>query len=307
MQHDASQHGRHRRHGQHRWNRRHGWNRRRRRRLTPPRGWERRSPRLPARGVLLTVAYDGGPFAGFAPQPGQRTVAGELLGAVRAVDPAVREIRGASRTDAGVHARGQRVAFDTEASVPPRGWVLAVTRHLPREIAVRRAAFVAPGFTPRFQSRGKHYRYLVLRDPVRDPFLDGRVWRSPSFADADAIARARREAQLALGTHDFAAFRSSADERTNTVRTVRAIDVTVDPADPRLLRVDVEGDAFLHNMVRILVGTLADVARGRLPEGAVTRALASHDRGDAGITAPGEGLYLERVLLDDEGTDAWPP
>jgi tRNA pseudouridine38-40 synthase len=259
------------------------------------------------RGVLLTVAYDGGPFAGFAPQPGQRTVAGELLGALRAVDPRVSEIRGASRTDAGVHAYGQRVAFDTTLGVPPRGWVLGVTRHLPREIAVRRAAWVAPGFSPRFTSRGKRYRYLILRDPARDPFLEGRAWRSPSFAGEDAVARVRREAALALGTHDFAAFRSSADERTNTVRTVRALDVTEDPADPRLLRVDVEGDAFLHNMVRILVGTLAEVARGRLAEGAIARALASRDRRDAGITAPGEGLYLVEVLLDEEGEGAWPP
>ena len=255
---------------------------------------------------MLTVAYDGGPFAGFAPQPGQRTISGELLGALQAVDPAVRAIRGASRTDAGVHAHGQRVAFDTTTDIPPRGWVLAVTRHLPREIAVRRAALVPAGFSPRFTSGGKRYRYLILRDPVRDPFLDGRAWRSPSFADDEAVARARREAQAALGTHDFAAFRSSADARTNTVRTLRAVDLVEDPRDRRLLRVDLEGDAFLHNMVRILVGTFADVARGRLAEGAVARALASRDRRDAGITAPGEGLYLEEVLLGDEGTAAWP-
>lgn len=264
------------------------------------------SPAGESRGILLTVAYDGGPFAGFATQPGQRTVAGELLGAVQAVDPRVREIRGASRTDAGVHAHGQRVAFDTSASVPPRGWVLAVSRHLPREIAVRRAAVVAPGFAPRFASRGKRYRYLVLRDPARDPFLEGRAWRSPSFDGAGAIERAQREAALAVGTHDFAAFRSSADERTNTVRTVRSLTVTVDPGNPRLLRIDVEGDAFLHNMVRILVGTLADVARGRFAEGTIARALASRDRRDAGLTAPGEGLYLMEVLLDEQGADAWP-
>src|SRR5512140_1763232 len=112
-------------------------------------------------GVLLTVAYDGRPFAGFAPQPAQRTVAGELLGALRTVDPAIREIRGASRTDAGVHARGQRVAFDSAATIPPRGWALAVTRHLPAEIAVRRAALVPEGFSPRFNNRGKRYRYLI--------------------------------------------------------------------------------------------------------------------------------------------------
>ncbi len=225
---------------------------------------------------------------------------------MQAIDPHVREIRGASRTDAGVHARGQRVAFDTSMDVPPRGFTLAVSRHLPREIAVRRASVVAPGFSPRFSSRGKRYRYLVLRDPVRDPFLDGRAWRCASFDGEGAVERARREAALAVGTHDFAAFRSSADERKGTVRTVRALDVTVDPRDARLLAVDVEGDAFLHNMVRILVGTLADVARGRLPEGTIARALGSRDRRDAGITAPPDGLYLEEVLLDDEGADPWP-
>lgn len=256
--------------------------------------------------VLLTVAYDGGPFAGFVVQPGQRTVAGELLGALRAMDPKVREIRGASRTDAGVHARGQRVAFDTETSIPPRGWALGVSRHLPDEISVRRAAIVPEGFSPRFSNRGKRYRYLVLRDPVRDPFLEGRVWRAPGTLDAAAIERASRECEAAIGTHDFGAFRSSADEREVAVRTIRSLTVTVDPADDRVVRFDVEGDAFLHNMVRILVGTLVDVARGHKPAGTIARALASRDRGDAGITAPSSGLYLEEVLLDEEGHDAWP-
>lgn len=257
-------------------------------------------------GVLLTVAYDGRPFSGFAPQPGRRTVAGELLGALQAVDPKVGGLRGASRTDAGVHARGQRVAFDTALEIPARGWALGLARHLPAEIAVRRAAFVDEGFTPRFASRGKHYRYLILGDPARDPFLEGRAWRLAGFAGEEAIERARREASLAVGTHDFAAFRSSADERANTVRTLRSIDISPDPNDGRLYRVDVEGDAFLHNMVRILVGTVADAALGRLAPGAIARALVSRERKDAGITAPAEGLYLERVMLDDEGRDPWP-
>jgi tRNA pseudouridine38-40 synthase len=258
-----------------------------------------------ARGVLLTVAYDGRPFAGFAIQPGQRTVAGELLGALRAIDPAIREVRGASRTDAGVHARDQRVAFDSAAPLPARGWALAATRHLPDEIAVRRAAFVRPGFVPRFESLGKRYRYVILRDAVRDPFWSGRAWRLEGLGD-DAIAAARAEAALAVGTHDFAAFRSSADERVSTTRTLRSLDVSVDPGDPRVVRVDVEGDAFLHNMVRILVGTIVDVARRRHPPGAIARALGSRDRRDAGITAPPDGLSLERVMLNEEGTEGWP-
>jgi tRNA pseudouridine38-40 synthase len=260
----------------------------------------------PPAGVLFTVAYDGGPFAGFAPQPEQRTIAGELLGALQAVDPSIREIRGASRTDAGVHALGQRVAFDPGRDIPPRGWALATNRHLPREIAIRRAALVPRGFTPRFASAGKRYRYLLLRSPVRDPFLDGRVWRAEGIEADEALARAASEAASAVGTHDFAAFRSSADPRENTVRTLRAVTVERDLVDPRLVRVDVEGDAFMHNMVRILVGTIVDVARKRLAPGAIARALASYKRTDAGITAPPDGLYLLHVMLPDEGREGWP-
>lgn len=258
------------------------------------------------RGVLLTVAYDGRGFAGWAPQPSQRTIAGELLGALRAIDPTIAEVRGASRTDAGVHARGQRAAFDTQADVPMKGWVLGVTRHLPAEIAVRRAASVRVGLVPRFENAGKRYRYTLLADPVRDPMLDGRVWRLPELCPASAVARAAAEAPLAEGKHDFAAFRSAADERTSTERTLRRVRLVTDPADARLLHVEVEGDAFLHNMVRILVGTIVDVARGRIAPGAIERALRSGDRRDAGITAPPDGLCLERVELRDEGDGAWP-
>lgn len=262
---------------------------------------------MSAAGVLLTVAYDGRSFAGFAPQPGQRTIAGELLAAVRTLDPSVQEMRGASRTDAGVHARGQKVAFDAERAIPPRGWVLGVTRSLPPEIAVRRASVVPVGFTPRFEAAGKLYRYTLLLDVVRDPFLEGRVWRLGDLSAPGAIGRAREEAKSAVGTHDFAAFRSSADERPSTIRTLRAVDVIEDAGDPRLVHVEVRGDAFMHNMVRILVGTLVDVARDRLPEGAIARAIASKDRRHAGITAPPDGLCLERVDLKDEGHSPWPP
>lgn len=259
-----------------------------------------------ARGILLSVAYDGRPFAGFARQRDQRTVAGELLGALRAIDPSIREVRGASRTDAGVHARDQRVAFDTEAPLPPRGWVLATTRHLPEEIAIRRAAVVPVGFTPRFESVRKRYRYVILRDKTRDPFLHRRAWRLEGLTSDDALDRARAEAAAATGTHDFAAFRTSVDERTSTIRTLHDVALSIDPSDARLVRIDVEGNAFLHNMVRILVGTIVDVARGHLAPGAVARALASRDRRDAGITAPPDGLYLEHMVLRHDGEDPWP-
>jgi tRNA pseudouridine38-40 synthase len=257
-------------------------------------------------GILLSIAYDGRRFAGFARQPDQRTIAGELLGALQAVDPHIRDIRGCSRTDTGVHAWDQRVAFDPKLPIPPRGWALGLGRHLPEDIAVRRAAHVPAGFVPRFASVRKRYRYRLIGDPLRDPFLEGRAWRLPERIDDAALEALREEALPLLGTHDFAAFRSSADVRKHSTRTLFSIEPERDPSDARCVWINVEGNAFLHNMVRILVGTLVDVIRGRKPPGAAARALASLDRNDAGITAPPDGLVLDRVWLDNEGEDAWP-
>ena len=257
--------------------------------------------------VLLTVAYDGRGFAGYALQRDHRSVAGELLRAIQTVDPSVTAVRGASRTDTGVHARGQRVAFDPQRRLAPRGWVLALAQRLPTDVAVKRGALVPAGFTPRFCCSGKHYRYTVLREPVRDPFWEGRAWRVSELARPGALERMNEEGLAALGTHDFRAFRSAADDRTNTVRTMRRLTASACEGEQRLVHIDVEGDAFLHNMVRILVGTLVEVGRGRRAPGAIARALASGQRTDAGITAPANGLCLEAVQLHDEGTEAWPP
>jgi tRNA pseudouridine38-40 synthase len=254
-------------------------------------------------GVLLSVAYDGSTFHGFAPQPDQRTVAGELLGALRAIDPAIREVRGASRTDAGVHARDQRVAFDPSRAYPLTAWTHGAQKHLPDAISIRQAWEVEEGFSPRARSIEKTYRYHLLADASRDPFLTGRAWRVPEI-DARAIEQMRQEAEVAVGTHDFAAFRGAADQRETTTRTLREVAVRALDHDPRVVVIDVTGDGFLYNMVRIIVGTLVDVGRGRKEPGAIFRALASKDRRDAGITAPPDGLYLERYVL--EGDEARP-
>lgn len=254
--------------------------------------------------MLLEVAYDGTAFHGWAAQAGARTVEETLHGAVLALDPRASRLRGTSRTDAGVHAEGQLVGFDTGRDIPARGWTLGLNQHLPEDVAVRAARAVPIGFSPRFASRGKRYRYRVLVDPVRDPPWRTRAWR---VSELDPAVMAR-EGEAALGMHDFAAFRSAGDERATTVRTLTRVDVERE-ADPRVVCVVVEGDAFLYNMVRILVGTMVDVARGRLAAGALARALETRERRDAGITAPAHGLVLEQVHLDlPEGTgERWPP
>lgn len=257
------------------------------------------SPRdFPQHGVLLTVAYDGGPFHGWAPQKDLITVSGELLSAVQTMDSAVLELRGASRTDSGVHSRGQLVAFDATKLVSPTGWCRGLSSKLPPTISVRAARPVPVRFSPRFSSAGKRYVYTVLCDRFRDPFHDPFSWRIAKELDIDKM---RRAAGLILGSHDFAAYRSATDQRESTFRTMLRIDIDSDAADPRLLRFTVEGTGFLHNMVRILVGSLADIGADKLPETALADALVTKNRVTLGTTAPAQGLLLDEVFLDPVG------
>jgi tRNA pseudouridine38-40 synthase len=254
-------------------------------------------------GVLLKVAYDGNAFSGWAAQKDARTVEDTLRGAILALDPRAEGPRGSSRTDAGVHAEGQLAAFDAHLAMPPRGWVLTLNQHLPEDVAVRSAQLVPTGFSPRFASKKKRYRYDLLLDKVRDPLLGGRTWRIGYDMDMDRI---EREAKTIVGTHDFVAFRSAGDERANTVRTIHTVELM--RIDDRRWSIAIEGSAFLYNMVRILVGTLVDVGRGHLEEGAIARALAGKDRALAGQTAPAHGLTLQwiDVELPAEAGERWP-
>lgn len=255
-------------------------------------------------GILVEVAYDGSAFSGWATQKDTRTVEDTLHGAILAVDPKASPPRGTSRTDAGVHAEGQLAAFDANVTMPPRGWVLTLNQHLPDDVAVRSARHVPAGFAPRFASRKKQYRYDLLLDKVRNPLFSSRTWRIGYDMD---MARMEREARAIVGTHDFAAFRSSGDERIDTVRTIHS--VRLDRVSERLASITIEGTAFLYNMVRILVGTLVDVARGHLEEGTISRALIGKDRALAGQTAPAHGLTLVwiDVALPEGSGERWPP
>jgi tRNA pseudouridine38-40 synthase len=260
-------------------------------------------------GVLLQIAYFGTGFRGWASQREGRTVQAEVLGAIRAVDPRAGAPHGTSRTDAGVHAEGQIATFDATLDIPPRGWVLALNQHLPDDVSIRRAWRTPPGLRPSDVVKAKRYVYRVLLDRVRDPLWKDRAWRIGWGVD---LAKLAREGASLVGTHDFGAFRSSHDARTHTVRTIRRFEAGVEApggSDPRVVAIIIEGNAFLYNMVRIAVGTLMDIARGKLEEGTVARAFETRDRKTLGTTAPAHGLTLEHVDMElpEEVSAPWPP
>lgn len=267
------------------------------------------------RGVRLTLAYDGTGFAGFQRQPGSRTIQGALEAAIAHVTQCPVTVRGAGRTDAGVHAEGQVVAFDTERELPPRRWLLALNRYLPEEISVQAVSECAPGYDPRFDALDKLYRYLFYRGLARHPLLRNRAWQltraglAGDEAELDSVAcsldlSAMREAARSLvGTHDFRAFRAADDVRDNTLRTLYRVELLEEfRAQPHLLALEIQGNAFMKNMVRIIAGTLIAVGRGRLSAADVTALLTTTaTRSRYSETAPAHGLTLVRVSLGRQG------
>ncbi len=262
-------------------------------------------PPVSLHGVRLVVAYDGADFAGWQEQPAQRTVQSVLEEAISSMAGHAVKVRGAGRTDSGVHAEGQVAAFDAVRLIPPRGWMLGINRLLPVDLAVRAAFECAPGYNPRYDALDKLYRYVLLLGDPRDPHWRGRAWHvARVHTDGDGSRRLDLDALRAgaarlVGTHDFGAFRAADDERAVTVRTIH--DIQVLPTylgHPDLLAIEVRGTAFLKQMVRILVGTLLEVGRGkRAPESLSALLVPGAARGSAGITAPAHGLTMVRVRL----------
>ncbi len=255
--------------------------------------------------MLLSIAYDGRPYHGFAVQPGQLTVSSALLGALQAIDPAIDRLYACSRTDRGVHARDQRAVFTPSKDLALTAWTHGANGRLPPSLSIRKAWRVPDEFFPRAHVVSKTYRYTLLLDEMRDPFFDGFAWRLTGLTRDAAVVAMTTEAQAIVGTHHFAAFRGAQDEREDPTRTLFRCDVSAAPHDERIVWVDVTGSGFLYHMVRIIVGALVDIARGRLDPGAFTRALASGNRRMLGITAPPDGLCLQSYDL--RGIDSGEP
>ncbi len=234
--------------------------------------------------IALGIEYDGTDFLGWqrlGHGPAIQAVVEEALAFVAAAP--VRVVC-AGRTDAGVHARCQVIHFDTSAERCERAWVLGVNSRLPPSIAVRWAVRVPGDFHARFSARARRYRYRILNRAVR-PALEARylTWeRVPLRAEAMHAA-----AQALVGEHDFSAFRSVGCQAHSARRRVHAIDVVRDGDEVVL---EIEANAFLHHMVRNIVGSLLPIGRGERPVAWIAELLAGGDRARAGPTAPARGL-----------------
>ena len=253
--------------------------------------------------VLLWLAYKGTRYAGFQVQPNAPTVCQTLQDAMQAVLGARPDVKGCSRTDAGVHAGQYFFHMDTGSRIPVDAAVRAMNVNLPGDIAVLSCREVPPSFHARYSVLWKEYTYKIWNAPVRSPFYDGLMLMHPYPLDEALMDRCAKEF---IGTHDFRGFCSTGskakptilDGGESTVRTVFAASVR---REGDVVLFTVRGDGFLYNMVRIMAGTLLLTGLGRLEPGDLTEIIKSGDRTRAGVTAPAAGLYLTRVSYTPYG------
>ena len=252
-------------------------------------------PRPVLRRWALGIEYDGGGFSGWQRlsrpgepdrRPDEPTVQSAVEQALSFVAGMPVQVTCAGRTDAGVHASCQVVHFDGPAQRDPRGWVLGTTTRLPRAVAVRWCLPVDNDFHARFSARARRYRYSILNRPMR-PALH-RQYLSWERRPLDAAAM-HEAAQALVGEHDFSAFRTVHCQAPHARRELQHIAVL---RDGETVAVEVQANAFLHHMVRNIVGSLLEVGAGLRPPGWVAEVLAGRDRNLAGPTAPAAGLVF---------------
>lgn len=238
----------------------------------------------------LDIAYDGSRFAGWAAQPGQRTVQGELESGLERILREQIELTVAGRTDSGVHATGQVASFPYERELPDQ-LAERLNAVLPHDVAVLAAAEAAEGFDARHSAKARVYRYRVLMSRVRDPFEERRAlwWRHR--VDRALLDEA---AAAVVGKHDFTAFTPTQTEHVLFERNVDACE-WADESGREVVAMQIEAPSFMRNQVRVLVGTMLEVAGGRRSLDEFRALLGGASRDAAGETAPPHGLYLSAV------------
>lgn len=236
------------------------------------------------------ISYDGSGFSGYQVQPNKRTVQSQIEAVLAKIHKGSHvKIAASGRTDAGVHARGQVIHFDSPLSLPPEKWELAINSMLPEDISVISVEKADSTFHARFDASGKEYRYFLYQSRIRDPFQRNYAFHYPFPLN---LAAMREAGTYLLGTHDFSSFCSARTEVEDKVRTIETIEII---QDGERISFRFIGNGFLYNMVRILVGTLIEVGSDKRQPEEIVEILEKRDRRYAGKTAPGQGLYLWNV------------
>ncbi len=246
------------------------------------------------RQIKLVVAYDGTDFYGYQKQANHETVQENLEYALSKIcnEPIV--VYGVSRTDAGVHARGQIVSFFTTGSIPAENVARAAIAFLPPTIVIRSAKEVPREWRARHTMVGKEYVYRLHVSPVEDPITMRYHWHIKKPLDFDAM---REGASHLLGTHDFTTFKGANGNPADPIRTIHSIGIRVEGES---VNIHFIGDGFLYNMVRNLTGLLVDIGLGKRKASDVPAYIEAKDRREIGKTAPAKGLCLEKVIFEDE-------
>jgi tRNA pseudouridine38-40 synthase len=245
------------------------------------------------RWLKLTLAYDGGAYAGWQIQPDKPTVQGVLEVALQQITQEVIRVSAAGRTDAGVHALGQVVGLATQTRLSNADLHRALNAVLPNDVAVLALEDAPERFHATHHAVAKRYRYQIHNGRTPSVFDRHYAWHYPQPLDAAAMHTA---GQALVGRHDFSSFETAGSERADSIRTIHELNVTRASAEIiERVTIEVSGDGFLYNMVRTIVGTLVEVGDGARPVDWPAAVLAARDRRAAGQTAPPHGLFLVSV------------
>lgn len=240
------------------------------------------------------IKYLGTSFHGFQVQPGLRTVQGELNYALNQAFGLPCKVTGCSRTDAGVHANEFCLTVECEGgTIPADKLPIAVSRFLPNDLSLFYAEECAYDFHPRYDVKEKEYLYRIINSRIYDPFEHGRAWFVARPITDEGLVRMREAAKNFIGKYDFSTFMAEGSDVEDTVRNITALSVE---KHGDFVEIRISADGFLYNMVRIIVGTLTEVAFGRFYPDEIPDMISSRDRSRAGMTAPAEGLYLNHVM-----------
>jgi tRNA pseudouridine38-40 synthase len=241
------------------------------------------------RKIKLVIHYDGTAYHGWARQPGTPTIQGTIEAAFEKLTGQSVEVIGSSRTDAGVHALGQVAhAVLTDCPIPTENFQNALNNLLPDDIVIADVQEVSNTFDAISNTVQKRYHYYINTAPVR-PVLTRNQWHRPGLLDVEKMAVA---AEMLVGKHDFKSFASAADQRESSIRTITLCQVE---QDGEMIKISVQADGFLYNMVRNIVGTLVEIGRGRWQPEQMDAILKAQDRTAAGPTAPACGLCLMEI------------